>query len=257
MPPASLHLLVLFGAAVMAGAMNAVAGGGSFFSFPALYFGGMEARMANATNTVALWPGSVASVAAYRRELREHPEATRLLAPVSLVGGLLGALLLLLTPTHVFQKLLPFLMLAATCLFAFSRRINLWLRSSARSGAKPGAGAWRTIVLQGLIAVYGGYFGGGIGILMLATLALMGMEDIHEMNAVKTLLATLINGIAVVTFAFARVVSWHAALLMACGAIIGGYGGAALSRRLDQGLVRMFVVCVGFMLSAYLFLRGS
>ena len=234
--------------------MNSVAGGGSFFSFPALLFAGLDPKIANATNTVALWPGTLASVGAYRRELSSQREAARLLSGVSLVGGLLGALLLLVTPSDVFRILLPYLMLAATLLFTFSPRINQLVRRLEVRRSATADSRRRSIVLQGLISVYGGFFGGGIGILMLAALALMGLEDIHEMNALKMLLATLINGIAVVTFAMARAVAWPEALLMAVGAIVGGYGGAALARRVPQHFVRTFVVVVGFALSIYLFI---
>jgi uncharacterized membrane protein YfcA len=248
-----LTFVILFVAAFLGGATNSVAGGGSFFSFPALLFAGLDPKIANATNTVALWPGTLASVGAYRRELRSQRETAQLLSGVSLVGGLLGALLLLVTPSDVFRVLLPYLMLAATLLFTFSPRINGYVRRrEVRRSATPDSRR-RSIVLQGVISVYGGFFGGGIGILMLAALALMGLEDIHEMNALKMLLATLINGIAVVTFAMARAVAWPEALLMAVGAIAGGYGGAALARRVPQQAVRTFVVVVGFMLSIYLF----
>jgi len=260
LPLDSTQAALLFGAAFMAGAMNAVAGGGSFFSFPALLVTGLDPKIANATNTVALWPGSLASVGAYRRELASQREAIRLLAGVSLGGGLLGALLLLVTPSDVFRLLLPYLMLAATLLFALSPRISRYARSleagsHEASGDSPAVAQRRSIVLQGLISIYGGFFGGGIGILMLATLALMGLEDIHEMNALKTLLATLINGIAVVAFVVARAVAWPQALVMAAGAIAGGYGGAAIGRKLRPQWVRAFVIVVGLALSAYLFVR--
>jgi len=234
--------------------MNSVAGGGSFFTFPALLFAGLDPKIANATNTVALWPGSVASVGAFRQELKTQREAVKLLSGVSLVGGLVGALLLLVTPSSIFKILLPYLMLAATLLFAFSARINQYLRREGHHDSSPKS-RYRSIVLQGIIAVYGGFFGGGIGILMLAALALMGLENIHEMNAIKTFLATVINGIAVVTFVIARAVVWPHALLMAVAAIVGGYGGAALSRRVSPQYVRTFVMVVGFALSAYLFIH--
>ncbi len=252
------HIALLFGAALIAGALNAVAGGGSFFSFPALLVTGLDPKIANATNCVALWPGSVASVGAFRRELQSHRASVRSLAGVSLAGGLAGALLLLVTPSSVFKTLLPYLMLGATLIFVLSPRINAWVRRSrphpeqqfpdqqlsdqqlsdqplsdqphpapdgdiAHPGAHGHGGRWRSIVLQGLISIYGGYFGGGIGILMLAALALMGLEDIHEMNALKTFLASVINGIAVVTFIIARAVAWPEALLMTVAAIAGAF----------------------------------
>jgi len=257
----TFNFLMLFVAAFIGGAMNAVAGGGSFFSFPALLFVGLDPKIANATNTVALWPGSAASVGAYRRELHNQRDAARLLAGVSLGGGLLGALLLLVTPSDVFRLLLPYLMLCATLLFAFSPRINQYVRhldvrrSADNSQTSASAARRRSLLLQGLISIYGGFFGGGIGILMLATLALMGIEDMHEMNALKTLLATLINGIAVLAFVIAGAVAWPEALVMAVAAIAGGYGGAALARRIEARHVRTFVMVVGFVISAYLFVR--
>jgi uncharacterized protein len=246
-------LVLLFGAAFLGGAMNSVAGGGSFFSFPALLIAGYDPKIANQTNTVALWPGSAASVGAYRRELRAQAGLLKLLAAVSIVGGLLGALLLLVTPNDVFEAILPWLMLGATLLFAFSPQINAAIRRrEARHTVKRDERP-RVVLLQALISIYGGFFGGGIGILMLATLALMGLDNIHEMNALKTMLATLINGIAVVTFAAIGTIAWPAALLMAGGAIVGGYGGAAFARRIDPRAVRVFVIVVGLLLSAYLF----
>lgn len=250
----TFHFAVLFGAAFLGGAMNSVAGGGSFFSFPALLFVGLDPKIANATNTVALWPGSLASVGAYRRELHAQRDAAKLLAGVSLIGGLLGALLLLVTPSSLFRLILPYLMLAATLLFALSPRLNHALQRAQSPAASSVVARRRSVMLQGLIAIYGGFFGGGIGILMLATLALMGLEDIHEMNALKTLLATLINGIAVVTFVIARNVAWPEAIVMAIAAIIGGYGGAALARRVRAQIVRPFVIVVGLAISVYLFI---
>ncbi len=248
-------IILLFTAAFVAGALNSVAGGGSFFSFPALLFTGLDPKIANATNTVALWPGSAASVGAYRRELSTQRSAVKQQALVSLVGGLVGALLLLVTPSSIFRLLLPYLMLGATLLFTLSPRINALVRRADIRRATPTDTRVRSVLLQGMISIYGGFFGGGIGILMLATLALMGLENIHEMNALKTLLATLINGIAVVTFAAAGAVAWPQALLMAMGAIVGGYLGAAVARRLNPKWVRTFVIVVGFALSAYLFVR--
>jgi uncharacterized protein len=255
-----LNVVVLFGAAFLGGAMNAVAGGGSFFSFPALLLAGIDPKVANATNAVALWPGSAASVGAYRRELQAQRAAVRLLAAVSMVGGLAGALLLLITPSDVFEVILPYLMLGATLLFMWSPRINRWARRGSLS-TSPEDHKPRSVIIQGIISIYGGFFGGGIGIMMLAALGVMGMDNIHEMNALKTLLATLINGIAVVTFAVAGflgepVVVWPEAILMALGAIAGGYGGAAVARQLNPKLVRGFVIVVGFALSAYLFYRA-
>lgn len=249
---------LLFGAAMLAGALNSVAGGGSFISFPTLLFMGVPPIAANATNTVALWPGSVASVGAYRRELSAQRRELLLLGSVSLVGGLLGALLLLRTPPQIFVQLLPYLLLVATLLFAFGNTLTARLRM--RLGAPQGS-SWPALIgvtlFQLLIATYGGFFGGGIGILMLAALAMIGMDNIHVMNALKTLLVSLINGVAVVLFVLTGVVLWPQAVLMIIGAMLGGYGGAYYARQLDPLLVRRFVIFVGFAMTIYFFVRGS
>jgi uncharacterized protein len=257
-----LDACLLFVSALVAGALNSVAGGGSFFSFPALLFTGVPAREANATNTVAVWPGSMASVGAYRRELAKQGRELLVLAPVSLVGGLLGAILLLRTPQGTFQKLLPYLLLLATLVFILGPRVTAWVRARSKQAmgleALAGTASWRTLAgigaLQLVISTYGGYFGGGIGILMLAALGLMGMENIHEMNALKTVLASIINGVAAVAFIVYGAVFWAQALLMVVAAVIGGYAGAAYARRLDPKAVRAFVIVVAVTMTAYFFL---
>ena len=287
--------LILFCAAILGGTLNSVAGGGSFIGFPALIFTGLPAISANATNSVALWPGSVASVGAYRRELaRQKRVLLILMVCTSLIGGILGALLLLKTPPEIFLRLVPYLLLVATLLFTFSGPIIARLRDQGQAAAptleKEGQAAAPTLEKEGrqaivptlekegqatasllekaslsvpmlvglacaqlVIAVYGGYFGGGIGILMLATLAMMGMSDIHVMNGLKTLLASCINGVAVITFITAGVVAWPQAILMIIGAIIGGYGGAYYARKVPQKWVRLFVIVVGFSMTIYFF----
>jgi uncharacterized membrane protein YfcA len=257
--------LLLFGVAGIAGALNSVAGGGSFISFPTLLFVGVPPISANATNTIALWPGSVASVGAYRKELaRQRAAQVALLVGISMLGGLLGAELLLRTREETFVQLIPFLMLAATLLFTFGSNITNWLRArlSQRSGAdaiQTERPAWVAVVavslLQMFIAIYGGYFGGGIGILMLASLSLMGMTNIHTMNGLKTLLASAINGIAVIRFVAAGSISWPHAVVMIVGAILGGYWGAWLAQRINPKLVRSFVILIGFSMTVYFFVR--
>lgn len=247
---------LLFGAAVLAGALNSVAGGGSFFSFPALAFAGVPEIQANATSTVALWPGSVASVGAYRKELAGQGPTLLLLGGVSVVGGVAGAVLLLHTPKSTFSLLIPFLLLFATLLFAFGRQIAATLRERIGIGhASSGRLHLGIALLQLVISIYGGFFGGGIGILMLASLALMGMENLHQMNAVKTVLQTCINGVAVVTFVVAGAVFWPQALVMIAGAVVGGYGGASLARRLPPSGVRWFVIVVGVAMSVVFFVK--
>jgi uncharacterized membrane protein YfcA len=255
-----LDLVLLFLAAMLAGALNSVAGGGSFISFPTLVFTGVPPINANATNTVALWPGSVASVGAYRTELsQQNRRMVITLVLVSIIGGLSGAELLLRTPQEVFVALIPWLLLAATLLFTFggnlTARLRTWIntRMKREAGHTPAALFALVVVAQFLISVYGGYFGGGIGILMLAALSLAGMTNIHNMNALKTLLASFINGMAVLRFIISGTIFWPQAILMIVGAIIGGYGGASYARRINPTYVRRFVIGVGFAMTFYFF----
>jgi uncharacterized membrane protein YfcA len=252
------QMIILFVAAALGGTLNSVAGGGSFIAFPSLIFTGVPPIAANATNTVALWPGSVASTGAYRRELAAQNRGFLvLLLGTSLIGGILGALLLLGTSQSTFVQLLPYLMLMATLLFTFSPMITKMLRGRSTDEKKQQSRiTWVVIAFaQFVIAIYGGYFGGGIGILMLATLAMMGMENIHEMNGVKTLLTTCINGAAMITFIIRGAVFWPQAILMVVGAILGGYGGAYYARKIEQKWIRIFVMLVGFTMTIYFFVR--
>jgi len=252
-----LQASILFVAAILGGTLNSVAGGGTFITLPALIFTGVLPINANASSTVALWPGSIASVWAYRKEFANQRRlVTFLLSITSLIGGILGAELLVRTSQTTFVKLLPYLLLLATVLFALSGPINTRLHGKTTLKNRQ---SWLTLVgislLQLVIAIYGGYFGGGIGILMLATLGLMGMENIHEMNAMKTLLTTFINGVAVIIFIIRGIVVWPQAIVMVIGAIIGGYTGAYFARKIDQRLIRGFVILVGVSMTIYFFLR--
>ncbi len=245
---------VLFVAAALAGMLNSVAGGGSFISFPALIFTGVLPITANATSTVALWPGSVAALGAYRKRLRPGRSARVLVALslASLVGGVLGAVLLLHTPQATFMHLVSYLFGVATLLFIFGKRLTERLHGLIKGMGPP---SWPEVtgatLLQLVIAVYGGFFGGGIGILMLALLEMIHMGDIHAMNGVKSLLAAAINGAAVVTFIVARAVVWPQATLMIVGAILGGYGGAHLAQRIPTRVVRGFVIFLGSFMTLY------
>jgi len=245
-------------AAIVAGALNSVAGGGGFIAFPALIFTGMMPINANATNTVALWPGTMASVGAYRREL-EGREKWKMLTPlfiVSILGSIVGAKLLLRTPQATFMRLVPWLLLSATLLFAVGGPLSAWVRRRAELHAHASKAALIAVtLLQLLVAVYIGYFGAGAGILMLALFAVMGIENIHTMNAFKTLLASLANAIAIVTFVHARAVVWPQAILMTIGAALGGYGGAWYAQKLDQKIVRYLVIVIGIGMTTYFFLR--
>lgn len=247
---------LLFVAAGLAGTMNSVAGGGSFISFPALVFTRVLPISANATSTVALWPGTVASAGAYRKRF---PKDFRILVEMlatSLTGGTLGALVLLRTPQTTFMRFVPYLFLLATLLLIFGKKLADWIEATFKTSQQP---RWLVVVasnfFQFLIAFYGGFFGAGIGIMMLALLTMLRMEDIHAMNALKTLLNAAINGAAVVTFIAAGAVLWPQALVMLVGAVVGGYGGAYFAQKLDPQLVRRFVIAVGIAMSAYFFLR--
>jgi uncharacterized membrane protein YfcA len=238
-------------AAFSAGIVNALAGGGTLLTFPALVAAVGTERLANVTSTVALVPGSLASAWGFRHELGENARWLRLLIPPSLLGGLVGALLLTRLPARYFALVVPWLLLAASLLFLVQPYVARVVLS--KEEAPPGAALQALVVFfQFLVAVYGGYFGAGIGILMLSSLGLMGMGDVHRMNAVKTILATCINGISVVVFAFSEV-AWTFALVMSLAAIVGGYAGARVGRRLPRVLVRWFVILVGLGLSFHYF----
>ncbi len=248
--------IFLFATGILGGAMNAVAGGGTFFVFPALLFTGLPPVPANATNTVALWPGLAASVRAFWPRLKV---ARRLLIPlvaISLAGGVAGAILLIRTPADIFMRLVPWLMLAATVLFAFGGRMSRANPGQSGLAIAPGKIAVATLI-ELAVSIYGGYFGGGIGILILAMLGALGMSDIHEMNALKIVLTTLINGIAVLTFVAAGAVYWPQALVIVAGAVLGGHFAAHYSQKLPEARIRGFVLLVGAGMTAYFFLRPS
>jgi uncharacterized protein len=264
------HPLFLFFAGLVAGVMNSVAGGGSFISFPALLLSGIPPIVANATNTCAVWPGSIASTIAYRKAFTR--EARRLLPPLivlGLIGGVLGAHILLRTPQETFTKLIPWLLLLATLVFVFSGRLTAWVRGRAQrrsENAEAGGSSSaekRTpplllaggLTIEVLLATYIGYFGAGAGILVLALLALLGMENIHAMNGVKTLLVSLVNGVALLTFILGHMIVWPEAAVMVVGAVAGGYAGAHFAQKMDPQHVRWIVIAVGFGMSVYFFIR--
>jgi uncharacterized protein len=236
-------------AAFAAGAMNSVAGGGSFLSFPALLYAGVPAISANATNNAAMWVGTIGSARGYHEEIAAH---RKLLLPVlcaSVVGSLIGACLLLVTPQGLFERLIPWLLLFATLVFAASPLL------ARRSNAPPRHAPWQ-IAAQFAVAVYGGYFGAGMGILMLAVLAFSGLPTFNAQNAIKNVLAVSINGMALLPFVAARIVDWHFALPMAAIALLGGYCGARFFRRVPQPLSRALVVAIGATMTIVFFVRG-
>jgi uncharacterized protein len=267
--------VILCLAAVLAGAINAIAGGGTLLTFPVLFAAlgssGAAAVVANATSTVALVPGAVAALAGYRNEIRRERRFAMMLIGPSLVGGLVGSLLLVLMPGEAFKTAVPWLILTAALLFALQPRIARWtgitprspgdsVVGEARAAAGPAASGSPgllagAIAFQFLVAIYGGYFGAGIGILMLSALAIMGMEDIHRMNAVKVLLNLMINGISVMVFVASGKVYWPYAAAMAVSSSIGGYVAAHTAKRANKTVVRSIIVVIGFALAAYYFYR--
>jgi uncharacterized protein len=245
--------------AFAAGAVNSVAGGGTLLSFPMLVWvlGGsaQAAVIANATSTVALLPGSLASMGGYRREFAGTGRWVRWLLAPSLLGGMTGSLLLVLLDPESFRRLVPWLILTATLLFLLQPSIARWTGIGQTHAEPTHRTMWGIVVFQFLVAIYGGYFGAGIGILMLSALAMMGIGDIHRMNALKTLFGTAINLLAAIVFIIGGQVYWQYALPMTVAAILGGYWGAHFARKLDRRLVRGMVIAIGFSLATYYFTR--
>jgi uncharacterized membrane protein YfcA len=250
----------LFAAATLAGAVNAVAGGGSLITFPTLVWLGREPILANATNTVSLSPGSIAALHGFRHELGGLRRWLIAGTLPSLAGGVLGAVLLLWTPAPLFEWLVPWLILFATALFALSGPINSFARRHADptgpGGVPDERHLTRVMVYQFFVAVYGGYFGAGIGIMMLAGLAIGGFTAIHKSIALRNYYAILINGIAAVYFVLFGAVDWSDAAVLTVGQVVGGLAGARTARRLSPGAVRWIVVGVGVSMALSLFVSG-
>ncbi|MGH8047125.1 MAG: sulfite exporter TauE/SafE family protein [Chthoniobacterales bacterium] len=254
----SAEIAALTAAALLAGAMNAVAGGGTVLTFPALLLYGVPAIQANATSTLALMIGMTGSVFGYRRQMRAVAPLAMRFGILSAIGGLLGALLLTCTQEKTFAALVPFLLLFATILFlannAFRRLVRIEPLAQA-SDLLHRRGIAFAYIFQFFVAIYGGYFGAGIGILMLASLGILGMHDIHEMNALKTILAALINLVASVYFIFAGLIVWPEAIVMTAGATIGYFAASHYAQRIPQNAVRYIAAAIGLGISALLLWR--
>lgn len=251
-----LEIALYFAVAATSGAINSVAGGGTFLTFPVLILGGYSPLTANVTSTVALCPGSAASFYAYRNELKDAKHRIFPLTIASFMGGLIGSIVLLSTPEQTFEQLVPWLLLIATLIFTFGRQAIPYIKKLSKrqdSQTRLGGG----IVLQFFIGLYGGYFGAGIGILMLAMLQLVGMTNIHQMNALKTWLAIPINGISVVVFIIAGKVVWPVTLVMLAGALFGGYFGARFALRVKPDHIRLLVSVIGIAMTTYFFVHGA
>ena len=250
----AVRLVLALVAAAAAGAVNAIAGGGTLLTFPAIVGLGVTPLVANATSTVALWPGSLGSMWGYRHELTGARRWVIGFTAPSLTGGTLGAWLLLHTPPAAFDRIVPFLVLGATLLFLVQGPLLRRLRPSAPATTEP-APRWSFLAAQFLVAVYGGYFGAGIGILMLAVLGFMGLTNIHRMNGLKNWGALCINAVAVVMFAGGGIVHWPIALTMAVGGMLGGYAGSRLAQRVGQQVVRHAIVAIGLAAFVWLLVR--
>jgi uncharacterized protein len=251
-----LEMLALAGAAAAAGMVNAVAGGGTLLTFPTLLAVGTPSVVANATSTLALVLGTAGSVYGYRRQVTAVKQWLKWFVPVSLLGGLLGSILLTKTREEVFARMVPFLLLFATVLFLAQGAVRRWsgLGQVVTSSA-PRSVWWAAAVFQFFVALYGGYFGAGIGILMLASLGYLGLHDIHEMNALKTVLGSLINTVAAAYFIAAGLIHWPKAAIMTVGALAGYFLGSHFSQRIPQYRVRQLITAIGFIISAVMFYR--
>ena len=248
-------------ASILGGAANSVAGGGTLLTFPALVGLGVPAVAANATSTVALWPGGLSSMLGYRDVLRGAHTWARALVIPSLLGGLAGAWLLTRTTDAQFKALVPWLVLGATLLFLSQKRVGAWLRSRVGASTQgdagddalpPPPGPWAMLV-QFCVAVYGGYFGAGAGIVMLAAFGLLGLTNVHQMNGLKNFLALLFNFVAIVTFALSGLVQWPIAVVMAIGSAVGGHYAARFAQRTNQDVMRQLIGAIGIVSAIWLF----
>jgi uncharacterized membrane protein YfcA len=245
-------LLAIFLGGLCAGIMNSVAGGGTLVSYPILLWVGRDPIVANATNALALWPGSLAGAWGFRREIVRLPRLLKILVPAALLGGLAGGWLLLATPSKIFSAGVPYLILFATVVLAAKSLLTRILRQP--TGGRSAAHALILVVAQFAVSVYGGYFGAGMGILMLAALGLYGLSDFHERNAMKNLLAAATNGAATLFFTAAGAIRWGDGLVLGAGAVLGGLVGAAVGRRLSSRTLEMAAIAVGLVATASLIL---
>lgn len=244
--------LVLITAAFLAGGMNSIAGGGSFLTFPALVYAGLPVVPANATSAVAVFPGYFGGALGFKNEILAFDrKILAWLVALSIAGGLAGSLLLLVTPNQAFRQIVPWLLLFATALFAASDRLMAWTRVRGREGGG--------LLYGGVFAVsvYGGYFNGGLGIMLMALFAAVGMREMNSMNGLKNALSFVLSAISLVIFAGAGLVRWPEAVLMMVAATLGGYLGARLAKKLSRQTVRIFIVLVGLAMSAVFFIQNA
>jgi uncharacterized protein len=249
-----LEALILAVAAILAGAINAVAGGGSLISFPAIVAAGYDTKAANVTNTVALWPGYAAGSFGYRQELRRQWSRVLALTAPSILGAIAGAVILLATPTEAFDLVVPFLILFACVLMLLQDRLQVMVGRDYKMGEPPITRG--VLIVTFFLAVYGAYFGAGLGIMLLAALGILLPDDIQHSNALKGMLSLVMNAMAVVWFAVFGPVQWPVVALMATGSIAGGYLGVSVARRLGRRWLRFAVVAYGLAAAVVLFYRA-
>lgn len=241
----TIDIVVLSGAGFFAGIANAIAGGGSFLTFPALVFTGLPPIAANATSAVAVFPGYLSAATGFKKELRSVPyRQLTILLLISVIGGISGSLLLLVTPAAIFSFIIPWLLGFATLLFALGGRLSKW--ASKHTKAHGFSGNLATLV----VCIYGGYFNGGLGIVLLALFSSLGMRDIHLMNGLKNGMSFVLSAASVVTFAIAGIVYWPEAVIMMIAATIGGYCGALIARRLSIQTIRFIIIVLGTIMTA-------
>jgi len=238
------ELSLLASASFIAGIINSIAGGGSFLTFPALVFTGVPTIAANATSAVAVFPGYLSGALGFAKELKEYPKSKfLLLITLSIMGGIGGSLLLLITPASVFSYIIPWLLGFATLLFAFGDFVAKWAKKNSNSNGF--LGNLTTLI----VCIYGGYFNGGLGIILLALFSTLGMRDIHLMNGLKNIMSFALSAASVVTFAIAGIVFWQQAIIMMIAATIGGYFGVVVARKLSKNTIRMIIVIIGLIMT--------
>ena len=238
------ELSLLASASFIAGIINSIAGGGSFLTFPALVFTGVPTIVANATSAVAVFPGYLSGALGFSKELKEYPKSKfLLLITLSIMGGIGGSLLLLITPASVFSYIIPWLLGFATLLFAFGDFVAKWAKKNSNSNGF--LGNLTTLI----VCIYGGYFNGGLGIILLALFSTLGMRDIHLMNGLKNIMSFALSAASVVTFAIAGIVFWQQAIIMMIAATIGGYFGVVVARKLSKNTIRMIIVIIGLIMT--------
>lgn len=251
--PFSWQAIWLIVAAFLAGVLNAVAGGGSFLLFPAMLGTGMLPVQANATNTVALWPGQLTSIYAYRHDMRKNRRLVLPMCLAGLLGGSAGALVLLNTPQTTFLHLVPWLLLLAATIFALSRPVTRWIERRKRSAAVRAPRRMLVFLTTVVVCFYIGYFGAGAGFLIITLLSLFGFQDLNEINALKVAATTMANGIAFLIFVVGGEVEWHYCLQAMVACAIGGYASARLARNIPQPVLRGTVIAIGFGMAAWFF----